>query len=84
MSVNKNDISHVFGTPFNRKSVQYSYKKSVWKENKMKLKGGVLQFYNAQISHYLDIQIKITEYLSKSYKVWLFKFRMTYKENSIK
>lgn len=85
MSVNKNNKYHVFGTAFNRKAVQYSYKKRLWKENKIKLKGGVFSVLQCtNFTLFIYIQTKITEYLSQSHKVRLFKFLMTYKEISIK
>lgn len=78
MSVNKNTSSHVFGTVFNRKTVQYSYKIIVWKEEQNETEWGSLCSLTMQrFTLFRDIQTKITEYLSQRHKVWLFKFLMT-------
>lgn len=78
MSVNKNTKSHVFGLVFNRKTVQYSYKIIVWKEEQNKTKLGSLCSLTMQnFTLFRDIQTKITEYLSQRHKVWHSKFLMS-------
>lgn len=78
MSVNKNTKSHIFGKAFNRKTVQYSYKIIVWKEEQNESEWGSLCSLSMKnVTLFRDIQTKITEYLSQRHKVWLLKFLMT-------